>query len=292
MSVIKVNNITSRDGTTGPVIAGIATVSTTSHLVVPTGNTGQKVALAPDPFINNLVLALPFNSESVFDDVSPRGVKASPSITGITTTASLPFGVSGVTTTSSGIVTFSKYYGSSIYFNGTSTGFEYSGPVYESALNWFEDDWTIEYWIYGSGASFATNSNGNTSTIGLTKTTATDEWWSFGPIGIGTVRFYFWSNTQNNFNSSSTIQTGTWNHLALVNNKQTLKIYINGVESGSRTIQPTANTSPPLIGTSSNLTIGRLTSSGAFNGYLQDLRIYKGVAKYTSNFTPPTQIAL
>jgi len=42
MSVIKVNNITNRDGTTGPVIAGIATVSSTSHLVVPTGRTGQR----------------------------------------------------------------------------------------------------------------------------------------------------------------------------------------------------------------------------------------------------------
>jgi hypothetical protein len=39
MSVIKVNNITNLDGTSGPVIAGIATVSSTSHLVVPTGDT-------------------------------------------------------------------------------------------------------------------------------------------------------------------------------------------------------------------------------------------------------------
>ena len=39
MSVIKVNNITSRDGTTGPVFAGITTVSSTSHLVVPVGDT-------------------------------------------------------------------------------------------------------------------------------------------------------------------------------------------------------------------------------------------------------------
>jgi hypothetical protein len=44
MSVIKVNNITNRDGTSGPVIAGIATVSSTSHMVVPTGRTGQRYA--------------------------------------------------------------------------------------------------------------------------------------------------------------------------------------------------------------------------------------------------------
>lgn len=44
MSVIKVNNITNLSGTSGPVIAGIATVSTTSHMVVPTGNTGTRYA--------------------------------------------------------------------------------------------------------------------------------------------------------------------------------------------------------------------------------------------------------
>jgi hypothetical protein len=42
MSVIKVNNITNRDGTSGPVIAGIVTVSSSSHFVVPVGNTFRR----------------------------------------------------------------------------------------------------------------------------------------------------------------------------------------------------------------------------------------------------------
>ena len=42
MSVIKVNNITNLDGTSGPVIAGIATVSSTSHMVVPSGDTRNR----------------------------------------------------------------------------------------------------------------------------------------------------------------------------------------------------------------------------------------------------------
>ena len=42
MSVIKVNNITNRDGTSGPVIAGVTTVSSTSHFVVPTGDTRNR----------------------------------------------------------------------------------------------------------------------------------------------------------------------------------------------------------------------------------------------------------
>jgi hypothetical protein len=59
MSVIKVNNITNRDGTSGPVIAGIATVSSTSHMVVPTGRTGQRYVDEGENIVRNgLVLYL------------------------------------------------------------------------------------------------------------------------------------------------------------------------------------------------------------------------------------------
>lgn len=39
MSQIRVNNITNRTGITGPTVAGIASVSSSSHFVVPTGRT-------------------------------------------------------------------------------------------------------------------------------------------------------------------------------------------------------------------------------------------------------------
>jgi hypothetical protein len=44
MSEIRVNNITNRDGTAGPSIAGIPVVDSNSHFVVPTGRTGQRYA--------------------------------------------------------------------------------------------------------------------------------------------------------------------------------------------------------------------------------------------------------
>jgi len=44
MSQIRVNNITNRTGITGPTVAGIASVSSSSHFVVPTGRTGQRYA--------------------------------------------------------------------------------------------------------------------------------------------------------------------------------------------------------------------------------------------------------
>jgi len=43
-SCLKVNNITNRSGIAGPTVAGIASVNSNSHFVVPTGRTGQRYA--------------------------------------------------------------------------------------------------------------------------------------------------------------------------------------------------------------------------------------------------------
>lgn len=59
MSVLKVNNITNRDGLAGPTVAGIASVVSNSHFVVPTGRTGQRYADDGENIVRNgLVLYL------------------------------------------------------------------------------------------------------------------------------------------------------------------------------------------------------------------------------------------
>lgn len=281
MSVIKVNNITSRDGATGPVIAGIATVSTTSHFVVPTGNTGQKVALAPDPYINNLVLALPFNSESVFDDVSPNS-KATPAIVGLgTTTFSLPFGRAvglGTTGTVGGIVTFSKYYTDSCFFSGTNSHLQF---INDSTMQFGLQDFTLETWFYWRGTRPEFQICGS----------ASDDFNVY--VGGSGVAFYDGTNTTI---STASTTTGTWHHYALTRKYEVgisssfqykYRVFIDGNEIGSFGRSKDYSSGISFV-------VGRNNTGGTTlaDGYLQDLRLYKGVAKYTSNFTPPTQIAL
>lgn len=76
----------------------------------------------------------------------------------------------------------------------------------------------------------------------------------------------------------------TWYHVALVKNGSTRTLYINGVSVGSTTQQclPYGNCSISIGGSST-------FTENTGNGYIDDFRIVKGQAIYTSNFTPPTQ---
>ena len=88
---------------------------------------------------------------------------------------------------------------------------------------------------------------------------------------------------------ASVIQGGTivynqWVHFAVVRNSGTMSLYIDGTSVDS--ISATAS----LNGVGSNFIVGAPGDNLAdgMQGYLQDFRITKGLARYTSNFTPPT----
>ena len=82
-----------------------------------------------------------------------------------------------------------------------------------------------------------------------------------------------------------TLTAGTWTHFALCRSSGTLRLFVNGVQSGSN-VSDSSNMNP------TSATSNRIgyDSGGAFplNAYLDDLRVTNGVARYTSNFTPPT----
>jgi hypothetical protein len=91
------------------------------------------------------------------------------------------------------------------------------------------------------------------------------------------------------FTSNNAISQNTWYHWALVRNNNACTFYLNGTAQTSN-----AGTSITTNFTSTEFNIGRSSSVGSpangdyFIGYQQDFRITKGLARYTSNFTPPT----
>jgi hypothetical protein len=83
---------------------------------------------------------------------------------------------------------------------------------------------------------------------------------------------------------TSSLTANTWTHFAITRSGSTFKSFVNGVSgtavTGTDAIFATL-TNTPAIG------IYLPTSSLPFTGYIDDLRITKGVARYTANFTPP-----
>ena len=76
----------------------------------------------------------------------------------------------------------------------------------------------------------------------------------------------------------------TWHHVAIVRNSGTWTLYIDGISVGTSTTGGTYNFTNTI-----DFLLGQRTGgSYDWKGYLQDVRFTKGVARYTTNFTPPT----
>jgi hypothetical protein len=98
--------------------------------------------------------------------------------------------------------------------------------------------------------------------------------------------FQYYVSGSIRISSTSTFPLGTWNHVAIVRSSGVTKMYVNGVQEGS-TYTDTNN----YVGTVTRVGGRHAAVSGdyrAWNGYISNLRIVKGTALYTSNFTPST----
>jgi hypothetical protein len=99
----------------------------------------------------------------------------------------------------------------------------------------------------------------------------------------GTVYVYEMSNGSNNFISGTwTPSQDTWYHIAVVRTSGATKLFIGGVEKASDTLGQN-------ISASSNLYIGSNASSAqSLNGWMDEFRIVKGTAVWTTGFTAPS----
>ena len=136
-------------------------------------------------------------------------------------------------------------------------------------------DYTIEFWAnHGSSGGAYTKGYLGTNSISGTSGFAIGHY--VGNLSIRTASSLVSS-------TGAPITSSVWNHIAIVWGSSTLKGYVNGTEVLSTTAYTTSTAVPLIIGNFNNLDANRY-----YNGYIDDLRITKGIARYTSNFTPPT----
>lgn len=81
--------------------------------------------------------------------------------------------------------------------------------------------------------------------------------------------------------SGVSVSAATQTHVAIVATGSEWQVYVNGVKS-STTI-PYTTVAP----STQSMFIGR-GGDGGYSGYIDEVRITKGVARYSANFTPPT----
>ena len=166
--------------------------------------------------------------------------------------------------------TFNGANGGSIVFDGTNDYVTITNPP-TSLINWYSGNYTIQCWFNGS--TFTNSSNGGSSLCGNADPTTSAEFWSFGPINTGKIKWYYYYGVINNILSNSTVLTNNWYNITFTKISNTLTIYINGLLDISTTliVTPQSSTSYPFI-------IGSV-ANGRFSGKVSVLSIYdKGLA--------------
>jgi hypothetical protein len=168
-----------------------------------------------------------------------------------------------------------KYGTGSIALDGTGDYLKFV-PSVNSALG--TGNFTVEGWFY------ITNNLDDVYFFDTRNASQTSNCWG-GGYGLGGTsgRLSFFIGAGSVQTSGSVGSLNTWMHIAFVRVSGTLTIYLNGtsVASGSLTNDASTVSTLGYIGT-------RYTQTFDYGGYMDDLRITKGYARYTANFTPPT----
>jgi len=186
----------------------------------------------------------------------------------------------GHTITPSGnpaVSAFGPFLSNAVYdpaVNGASAYFDGSGDYlsFPDSADWDfgTGDFTVEGWV-----NPASDLASDTQFIGFGDG---DNGGNFGFEATGKPYFYhggYYART------STALNLGSWSHIAFVRSSGTLSCYINGTSAASSSY--TGN-----VGGSLDPRVGAYSGGQYFKGYMQDVRILKGTAVYTSNFTPPT----
>jgi hypothetical protein len=164
-----------------------------------------------------------------------------------------------------------KYGTGAMYFDGTG---DYLSIPTNPSFNFGSGAFTIEAWI-------------NRSVVGDTYfiTSASGIPGMFFGFQGGSLLGYGRVSTAWDYTAAHGMTTNAWYHVALTRGTDNnIRMFVNGSQIG--TTQNSAQTYDLSL---TSLTIGTQGSLYPFNGYIDDLRITKGIARYTTAFTPPTK---
>ena len=188
-------------------------------------------------------------------------------------------------TAQSGYNPFSQASSGAGYFNSASSN--YLQTPTNTALNLSSGDYTVEGWYYLDMATYSSFDLGGRGIVSDYLTNSNGRW----VISIdGTGKLSFGEQDAVGANSvtitdASNSPLQQWVYFAAVKSGTTMYLFKNGTSVGSAT-------SAVRTGFPGRLNVGQATVDtnyrAFFLGYISNIRVLKGTALYTSNFTPPT----
>ena len=162
----------------------------------------------------------------------------------------------------------------STYFDGTG---DYLTVASDAGFGFGTGDFTIEAWVYWLGE----NSNAAYGIVSTRSSVASEGLVFYA--GVSGFLTYYDGPGNVNYASTQKLPINQWSYVVLTRSNNVWRLFFNGLEIKT-------HTSSSDLGSSQPVRIGSLVNGDtfAFNGYISNVRIVKGTALYTSNFTPPT----
>ena len=142
-------------------------------------------------------------------------------------------------------------------------------------LDLASDDFTFDFWVRFNNTSgnqgFFTRQSGGSSYFYLA-------------LESGSIRFRDYIIDTVNFSRSYSFSIDTWYHIAVLRYGNVVKLFVNGEQQGAD-----VSCTGSFIARTTNLYIGAFPLANYWlNGYIDEFRFSRGIARWTSNFTPPT----
>ena len=153
-------------------------------------------------------------------------------------------------------------------------------------------DGTGDYLTIASTSDFAFGTGDFTIEMFVYHTDLTGQQTYFGDTYGATAGIYTYKTSNNEISlydtaqrsvsSNNVIKLNTWHHVAWTRENGVLRAFLDGVKVDEDTYTGDFTITQYYIGDTAS------TSSGEMFGYISNLRVLKGTALYTSDFTVPT----
>ena len=166
-----------------------------------------------------------------------------------------------------------KFGNTSMLFDGNG---DYALASDTTSFELGSGDWTIETFVWAVGVS-------NTPYILDARSSSTAN--EVVPtIYVQSSRLEFWVSNGARIQAGEDLSLNAWNHVAVCKSGSSTKLFINGSQSGSTYTDNNTYIKPTYV----YIGMRSGTTSQSWNGYMDEFRVSK-MARYTSNFTAPTE---